>query len=164
MDHPLWASNGDSYGLSTYWRQRLQPFLDEVGGFDLGELRVKFDKLGDDLGVTNHGEDSRLIRLNENMVFDKLQQLKTFLHETMHLLRGDIYGSWSNRWRKAADILRFGRSTDNQYLVAKYPELGMLSFDEVSLQGGGSYPVEAGFNRFRDSVIENLDQCGGVCR
>jgi len=163
--HPLLTyedENGYSQ-LTKYWRDKLQPFY-EGRNLDLGEVWVhSVDLAGDAVGMVDYGAQSRVINIDRSLGSNSIYTLDTYVHESMHLVEGDLIGSNGMAWRKASDMLRFGPSDNSQYNWRGYSDLYGASYNQISATGGGSYPIEAGFDRFSHDVVNNLAACGAVC-
>jgi hypothetical protein len=163
--HPLLTyedENGYSQ-LTKYWRDKLQPFY-EGRNLDLGEVWVhSVDLPGDAVGMVDYGAQSRVVNIDRSLGANSIHTLDTYVHESMHLVEGDLIGSNGMAWRKASDVLRFGPSDNSQYNWRGYSDLYGASYNQISATGGGSYPIEAGFDRFSHDVVNNLAACGAVC-
>lgn len=121
-----------------------------------------FQDLGEgNEGLTRYGAQARVVNIDQSL--DAFGKLDTFLHESMHLVEGDAIGAWGSRWRTIADKFTFGPGRESQYNWRNYADLYGASYNEISATGGGSYPLEAGFNRFAVDVVNNLGACRGVC-
>jgi hypothetical protein len=163
--HPL-LTYEDENGyrqLTSYWRDKLQPFY-EGRHLDLGETWVHMQDLpGDALGMADYGAQSRVINIDNSLGSGSIHTLDTFVHESMHLVEGDLLGANGMAWRNVKDTLRFGPSNESQYNWRNYSDLYGASYNQISATGGGSYPIEAGFDRFSHDVVNNLAACGSVC-
>jgi RHS repeat-associated protein len=151
------------YRVSDYWVQKLQPFYANRD-LRLGDIRVRLSILsGSKEGKTGGFLGGREMIIDSTIAKMPYHALKTFLHESMHMVQMDRVGRAGATWRSWSDTIRFGFSEEAQYEWSKYPSLHGVSFESISATGGGAYPLDAGFNRFAQSVLDNLSRCGGIC-
>ena len=127
----------------------------ERSGFDTRTMGER------ELGMVNYRSDPRLANINSSFRNDSIGSVDIALHETMHMVEGDLLRGTT--WRYIKDVARFGWSDEAQYNWRSYSDLYSASYNQISATGGGTYPVEAGFGRFAHDVINNLAACGAVC-